>query len=93
LINFEQFFNFVVNAKNMKTAKRKCTCYCSYKLETYRPTCTLCSQLTGISGFQPITQTNNWCHIFGQKSSTRFVHNVAAFNLTCKLVMFTCPKC
>jgi len=74
--------------KNMKTAKRKCTCYSSYKLET----CTLCSQLTCISGFQPITQTNKWCHIFGQKSSTRFVHNVAAFNLMCKLVMFTCPK-
>jgi len=63
--------------KTMKTAKRKCNCYRSYKLETYRPTCTLCSQLARISGFQPITQTNKWCHIFGQKSSTRFVHNVA----------------
>jgi len=31
--------------KTMKTAKRKCTCYRSRKLETYRPTCTLCSQL------------------------------------------------
>jgi len=27
--------------KTMKTAKCKCTCYHSYKLETYRPTCTL----------------------------------------------------
>jgi len=31
--------------KTVKTAKRKCTCYRSYKLETYRPTCTLRSQL------------------------------------------------
>jgi len=29
-----------------------------------------------ISGFQWITQTNKWCYIFWQKSSTHFVHNI-----------------
>jgi len=41
-------------------------------LKTYRPTN---KTIIKLSGFQPVTQTNQCGDIFQQKSCTRFTHN------------------